>query len=204
MSQLRGADPSVPVAAPPYPSHPITSTFRMLTAFPFARQVKPLDPPATGRTATTFIQTGRNSWAESDLKLLTTEGQAQPELDKGDVQGPISIAVAVSAPVGGPPPPPAPGETPDQNKPESRLVVVGDSDFATNAVLGFNGNSDLFLNIVNWLAQQENMISIRARDPQDRRITLTAGQDRFIFWLTVLIIPGAILLAGVQTWWRRR
>jgi ABC-type uncharacterized transport system involved in gliding motility auxiliary subunit len=204
MNQLRGADPTIPVAGPPYPAHPITSTFRMLTAFPYARQVKPLDPPAPGRTATTFVQTGRNSWAESDLKTLTTEGQAQPDLDKGDVQGPISIAVAVSAPVGGPTPPPTPGETPDANKPESRLVVIGDSDFATNAILGFNGNRDLFLNVVNWLAQQENLISVRPRDPQDRRITLTAGQDRFIFWLTVLIIPGAILLAGVQTWWRRR
>jgi ABC-type uncharacterized transport system involved in gliding motility auxiliary subunit len=48
------------------------------------------------------------------------------------------------------------------------------------------------------------MISVRPRNPDDRRITLTAGQDRFIFWLTVLIIPGAIILAGVQSWWRRR
>ena len=60
------------------------------------------------------------------------------------------------------------------------------------------------MNIVNWLAQQENLISVRPRDPQERRITLSAGQDRFIFWLTVLIIPGMILLGGVQTWWRRR
>ena len=101
MSQLRGADASVPVAAPPYPSHPITSTFRMLTAFPYARQVKPVENASNGRTATTFVQSGRNSWAESDLKLLTTEGQAQPDLDKGDVQGPVSLAVAVSAPVAG-------------------------------------------------------------------------------------------------------
>ena len=83
-------------------------------------------------------------------------------------------------------------------------MVIGDSDFATNAVLGIGGNRDLFLNVVNWLAQQENLISVRPRDPQERRITLSAGQDRFIFWLTVLIIPGFILLGGVQTWWRRR
>jgi gliding motility-associatede transport system auxiliary component len=203
MSQLRGADASVPVAAPPYPSHPITNTFRMLTAFPYARQVKPVENPSNGRTATTFIQSGRNSWAESDLKLLTTEGQAKPDFDKGDVQGPVSMAVAVSAPVGGTPPP-APGQAPDQSKPETRLVVVGDSDFATNSNLGIGGNRDLFMNIVNWLAQQENLISVRPRDPQERRITLSAGQDRFIFWLTVLIIPGLILLGGVQTWWRRR
>jgi ABC-type uncharacterized transport system involved in gliding motility auxiliary subunit len=204
MSQLRGADASVPVAAPPYPSHPITANFRMLTAFPYARQVKPVENPSNGRTATTFIQSGRNSWAESDLKLLTTEGQAQPDFDKGDVQGPVSLAVAVSAPVGATPPPPAPGEAPPPPKPESRLVVVGDSDFATNGDLGIGGNRDLFLNIVNWLAQQENLISVRPRDPQERRITLSGGQDRFIFWMTVLVIPGLILLAGVQTWWRRR
>ncbi len=204
MSQLRGADASVPVAAPPYPSHAITSTFRMLTAYPYARQVKPAENPPAGRTVTTFVQSGRNSWAESDLKLLTTEGQAKPDIGQGDVQGPVSLAVAVSAPVGGTPPPPAGADTPDTPKPESRLVVIGDSDFATNGDLGVGGNRDLFLNVVNWLAQQENLISVRPRDPQERRITLSAGQDRFIFWLAVLVIPGVILLGGVQTWWRRR
>ena len=203
MSQLRGADPTVPVAAPPYPSHPITSTFKLITAFPYARQVKPAESPAAGRTVTTFIQSGRNSWAETDLKMLTSESQAQPDLDKGDVQGPVSLAVAMSAPVGGATPPPS-GESPDQAKPETRIVAIGDSDFASNSYLGVAGNRDLFLNIVNWLAQQENLIAIRPRDPQDRRVNLTAGQDRFIFLLTVLIIPGFVLLGGIQTWWRRR
>ena len=118
---------------------------------------------------TTFVQSGRNSWAETDLKMLTTEGQAQPDLDKGDIPGPVSLAVAVSAPVGGATPPPAPDAPADRAKPETRLVVVGDSDFASNAYLGVAGNRDLFLNIVNWLAQQENLIAIRPRDPQDRR-----------------------------------
>ena len=84
------------------------------------------------------------------------------------------------------------------------MVAFGDSDFATNSVLGVQGNRELFLNAVNWLAQQENLIAIRPRDPQDRRVNLTAGQDRFIFLLTVLIIPGFVLLGGIQTWWRRR
>ena len=83
-------------------------------------------------------------------------------------------------------------------------MVFGDSDFAANGWLGIPGNRDLFLNTVNWLAQQENLIAIRPRDPEDRRITLTADQQERIFWLTVFIIPGLILLAGVQTWWRRR
>ena len=89
-------------------------------------------------------------------------------------------------------------------KPESRVVVFGDSDFASNFALGIRGNGDLFVNAVNWLAQQENLIAIRPREPEDRRITLTRDQEQRIFWLTVLIIPGLILLAGVQTWWRRR
>ena len=84
------------------------------------------------------------------------------------------------------------------------MAVMGDSDFAANAALGIQGNRDLFMNIVGWLSQQENLISIRARDPEDRRIMLTADQERLIFYLTVLIVPGLILLAGVQTWWRRR
>ncbi len=57
---------------------------------------------------------------------------------------------------------------------------------------------------MNWLAQQENLIAIRPHDAEDRRITLTADQALAMFYLTVLIVPGLILLAGVQTWWRRR
>jgi ABC-type uncharacterized transport system involved in gliding motility auxiliary subunit len=205
MSQLRGASADVPVAAPPYPYHPITNTFRMLTAYPYARGVKPIEGGPSGRTATTFVQSGRNSWAETDLKLLTTKGEAQPNPDQGDVQGPVSLAVAVSAPATvTTAAAQTNGQGDESKKPETRLVVVGDSDFATNGFLGTGGNRDMFLNIVNWLAQQENLISVRPRSPEDRRITLTAGQERFIFWLTVLIIPGTVLLAGVQTWWRRR
>ena len=83
-------------------------------------------------------------------------------------------------------------------------MVAGDSDFAATAGLGIQGNRDLFMNIVGWLSQQENLIAIRPKDPEDRRITLTADQTRRIFYLTVLIVPGLVLLAGVQTWWRRR
>jgi hypothetical protein len=205
MSQLRGAQADVPVAAPPYPFHQITSTFRLLTAYPYARSVKPLEGAPAGRTVTSIITSGRNSWAESDLLMLTTKGQAKPEFDKGDVQGPISLAVAVSAPATEATPPPANadgGDTP--NKPETRLVVVGDSDFASNSVAGMGGNRDMFLNMVNWLAQQENLISVRARNPADRRVTVTAGQDRMIYWFSLFILPALIFLAGVQAWWRRR
>jgi ABC-type uncharacterized transport system involved in gliding motility auxiliary subunit len=81
---------------------------------------------------------------------------------------------------------------------------MGDSDFARNGVLGIQGNRDMFMNTVGWLSQQENLISIRPRDPQDRRVTLTARQQGLIRLLAIFLIPGVILAAGVQTWWRRR
>jgi ABC-type uncharacterized transport system involved in gliding motility auxiliary subunit len=178
----------------------------MLTAYPYARSVKPAEGSSSGRTPTTFIQSGPSSWAETDLKTLTTRGEAQPDVDGGDSKGPISLAVAVSAPAseGTPPPPDTPNSDQPADKPETRVVVVGDSDFAANGFLNIPGNRDMFLNIVNWLAQQENLIAVRPRDPEDRRIAVSAGQDRLIFWFTVLIMPGLILLAGVHAWWRRR
>src|SRR5204862_5078783 len=132
--------------------------------------------------------------------------QVERELDKGDKPGPVSLAAAVSATA--PAPSTAAGDSPakasDAPKPESRIVVFGDSDFVTNGYLGIPGNRDLFLNSVNWLAQQENLISIRPKDPEDRRVSLTADQAKLIFWLSIVIIPGFILAAGVQAWWRRR
>jgi len=123
--------------------------------------------------------------------------------------GPVSLAAAVSATAtDAPTPTPTSGDSAnkpaDAPKPETRMVVFGDSDFVTNGYLGIPGNRDLFLNSVNWLAQQENLISIRPKDPEDRRVSLTADQAKLIFWLSILIIPGLILAAGVQTWWRRR
>ena len=203
MGRLIGTDESVPVAAS-YPPHPITENFQLLTAFPLARSMTPLEGGASGRTAQSLVQTSRSSWAETNLKTLS--GSEPAKLDDADKKGPVSLAAAVSSPAIPVPPAaetaPKNGETPKAA--ETRLVAFGDSDFASNGALGVQGNRDLFLNVVNWLAQQENLIAIRPRDPEDRRITLTADQQRRIFYLTVLIVPGLVLLAGVQTWWRRR
>jgi ABC-type uncharacterized transport system involved in gliding motility auxiliary subunit len=201
MGRLLGTDESVPVAAS-YPPHAISENFNLMTAYPLARSMTPVEGGVNGHTAQKLVETSRNSWGETNLKGLSTQ---PAKLDDDDKKGPVSLAAAVSAPATvTPPKPPAAkeGETP---KPaETRFVAIGDSDFASNAAIRITGNQDLFLNTVNWLAQQENLIAIRPRDPEDRRITLTADNERVIFYLTVLIVPGLILLAGVQTWWRRR
>jgi ABC-type uncharacterized transport system involved in gliding motility auxiliary subunit len=202
MGRLIGTDESVPVAAS-YPSHPITEKFNLLTAYPLARSMSPIEGGVNGHTAQKVVETSKSSWAETNLKSLT--GGQPAKLDEGDKPGPVPLASAVSAPATVTPAAKTPAKDGETPKPaETRLVAFGDSDFASNGALGVSGNRDLFLNTVNWLAQQENLISIRPRDPEDRRITLTADQERRIFFLTVLIVPGLILLAGVQTWWRRR
>jgi ABC-type uncharacterized transport system involved in gliding motility auxiliary subunit len=205
MGQLLGTDVSVPVAAK-YDPHPITDRFNLLTAYPLARSVTAAPGGSNGKTAQNLVETSANSWAESNIKELTTTGKVARELDKGDKPGPISLAAAVSAPVGDTPAPPTPdpAKPADQPKPEARIAVYGDSDFVSNGYLGIPGNRDLFLNTINWLAQQENLISIRPREAGSSTLNMTADAAQRIFWLSILIIPGLILAAGVQTWWRRR
>lgn len=209
MGQLIGTGPSVPLAAS-YPSHPITDRFQLMTAYPLTRSVTPIAGGVEGRTPQTFIETSPRSWAESDLKALSTGSEVGMDEGKGDKTGPIPIGAAVSVNAPEPPAAPAPaadstgsnGEKPPT--PQTRLVVIGDSDFASNGALGIQGNRDLFVNTVNWLAQQENLIAIRPRDPSDRRVSLTADQERRIFYLTVLLIPVAIFGLGIYGWARRR
>jgi len=202
MGRLIGTDESVPVAAS-YPPHPITENFQLITAFPLARSMSPIEGGVNGRTAQRLVETSPRSWAETNLKSLS--GSEAAKLDDADKKGPVSLAAAVSAPAAdAPPPAEAAKNGAEAKKAETRLVAFGDSDFASNAALGVPGNRDLFLNTVNWLAQQENLIAIRPRDPEDRRITLTDAQMNWIRLLTIFIIPGFVLLAGVQTWWRRR
>ncbi len=201
MGRLIGTDASVPIAAN-YPSHPITARFNFITAYPLAREASPVSGGVNGHTAQPFVESSPRSWAETDIKTLLTTGQVSLDESKGDKKGPITIGSAVSAPVGGATPPSKPGD--DAPKPETRVVVIGDSDFAENGVLGVQGNRDLFMNIVGWLSQQENLISIRPKEADDRRVTLTATQQNNITWLSLLVIPAFVFGTGVYTWWRRR
>jgi gliding motility-associatede transport system auxiliary component len=201
MGRLIGTDASVPVVAN-YPSHPITERFNFLTAFPLARSITPVSGGVNGHTAQTFVETSARSWAEADIKALLTSGEVSLDEAKGDKKGPIPIGAVVSA-AATPTDAPKLGED-TASKPETRVAVIGDSDFVANSGLGIQGNKDLYMNTIGWLSQQENLISIRPKEPDDRRITLTATQQANIQWLSLLVIPGLIFGSGVYTWWRRR
>ncbi len=198
---------TVPVAAAPYPEHPITERFNLITMFPLVRAVLPAMNAPQNRTARPFVQTAARSWAETSLSTIENPDALAPEPEKGDTPGPVSIAVAVAVPAASPATPepasPAPGAE-EPPKPETRVVAFGDSDFAANAYLGIEGNRDLFMNTVSWLAQQENLIAVRPKEAADRRLTLTANHITGLFWMSLVLVPAVVLGAGLFSWWRRR
>ena len=201
--QLVGANASVPVGLPS--DHAITKGYRIFSAFSLARSVAPIEGGTDGKFAQKVVETGPESWSESDVKGLYETGRPEKDPAKGDKPGPLAVGAAVSAPAAVPPPSATAAVPPptDGPKPESRLVVFGDSDFATNRWVRQLGNGDVFLNSVNWLAQQEDLIAIRPRDPEDRRIEMTLGAQ----WAVLIFfcaIPLLLFGNAVRVYWKRR
>ena len=87
---------------------------------------------------------------------------------------------------------------------KGRLIVFGDSDFAVNQFYAALGNGDLFTNTVTFLAQDENFISIKAKDPANRPVTMTEAQEKSVAWLVQLLLPGSVFIIGISVWFRRR
>lgn len=213
IGQLLGQGPATPLAAN-YPAHPIVDRFNVITAFPLARSVTAVvGGGPSNRIAQAFAETSEQSWAETDLKALGAGTSVAFDEGTGDQQGPVSIAAAVSAPIEKPPAAESADATPegdaadeaDTPRRDARLVVVGDSDFVANSGIRLTpGNPDLFLNAMNWLAQQENLIAIRPREADDRRVTITGDGQRLTYLFSLLVVPVGIFGAGVYTWWRRR
>ena len=202
---LSGAtnDPSIAVAAT-YPMHAITERFATLTIYPLARSINPVEGGVNGHTAQTIVETSRQSWAEANLASLSGEAGVSMDEASGDKVGPVPLGAVVSSasePPSANPSKPATGET---LKPETRLVVLGDSDFPSNAYAGVPGNMNFFANAISWLAQQESLIAIRPTEAQDRRVTMTVRQQTGVFWASIVVMPALVFLAGIYTWWRRR
>lgn len=184
VGRLFGAGPQIPLVSN-YSNHKITERFKVMTFFPLARSVQPVTPPADGVNVETLLSSSERSWGETNMK------SAEASFDeKVDLKGPVSLAVVATKDQG-------------ENK-KSRMVVYGDSDFAANGFFGLQGNGNLFTNTVSWLAQDESFISIRPKNPEDRRLTMTEAQGRMVYYVSVVFLPLSILVAGVSVWMKRR
>src|SRR4029453_10694894 len=149
--------------------------------------------------------TSADGWGETDLVNLT-------KVDKGpqDLAGPVSLGVALQLNAPPPPPPPAdedrppPPPPPAPNGPKGRMVVYGDSDFATNAQLDQPGNATLIANTLNWMVQRESHLGIAPKEPEQVHLSLTPQERRNNMWLVVLGLPALALVAGIFITVRRR
>jgi len=201
VSRLLGGDYFMPVVSE-YEFHEITQRFRYATFFPFCRSISLVEPKPEAATLTLLARTSPNSWSERQLT------EKDVKFDQGkDQQGPISLAAAGTwklAPEAKPEEKPA-TETPSAEKPqEARFVVTGDSDFVNNRYYGLSGNGNFFLNAVNWLTEESDLISILPKTQTPRTIQLTPSQGRLLFFVSVVILPLAVLLIGLSVWLRRR
>jgi ABC-type uncharacterized transport system involved in gliding motility auxiliary subunit len=191
--------PTTPFAAE-YGDHEITRELGDATLFHVARSVLPAES-AKGAIEP-IVRTGEQSWAERDMDRLLTKGEAEYNAET-DVKGPVSVAVAGTLELGAPPPPPAEGEEPAAPK-AARLVVLGDSDFASNQLIREFRNRDLFVNSVNWLLGDVEAISVRPGQARASRLQLSSEQFLEIRYLALFVMPELIALFGVIAWWQRR
>jgi ABC-type uncharacterized transport system involved in gliding motility auxiliary subunit len=181
---------TTPFASRYDPNHPITQDLREYTMFHVVRSVKP-SAEAEGRFSE-IVLTGRESWAERDLEQFYADGRA--EFDGEDLSGPVPIAVAGTVILE------AAGDAPQ----EARLAVFGDSDFASNQMLGSYQNRDLFVNTVNWLLGDVEAISVRPNRSRASQFQMAASQKRTVQLLALFAIPEVLAVVGVYIWWTRR
>ena len=175
--------------------HEITRLLRDPTLFPMVRSVG-IDPAAAADFSV-LVRTGRDSWAERDLAAWRENGRA--EYSESDLLGPVPIAVA-----GTPRRASAEAATAPAEQKAGRLVVFGDSDFATNQYLGAASNRDLFVNTINWLAGEVDSISLRPNLSRASSFQMSQDQFRFLQYVSLLVVPEAIAVVGVLVWWSRR
>ena len=167
-----------------YPFHEITRDLNgFQSLFPFARSITITSTDLISRTASAILSTSPDSWAETDLK--STQFEYTQDLD---LPGPIHI-----------------GATVEDYDSDARLVLFGNAGFITNQNTSPQwANLDLFINAVNWLAEEEQLISIRPKQPANRRVFLTPFHSNLTLFTTVIFLPLAIFVVGIGIWWKRR
>lgn len=184
VGRLLGAGPAIPLVIN-YGENPIVHDFNgSMTFFPLARTVAVADTSKTEPEATELLKTSAASFTVASL------GNGTVKYDpKKDQRGPLSLGVAAENKSG---------------KTDARLVVIGNSEFATNQWENQQRNGDLFFNSVNWLSEESNLISIRPKEAANRRVTLTEAQTRGLQWASTVFVPLFVIVLGIIIWVKRR
>jgi ABC-type uncharacterized transport system involved in gliding motility auxiliary subunit len=184
IGQMAGLGPQVALVTS-YDSHAIVNDLkRTVTGFPLSRSLEIKNGDKT---------TIEKLFSSSDSSLATTKLDS-PDINPKDpknTNGPLLLAAAGTYNSG-------------KENSQGRFVVMGSSSWAANSFIGFNGNRDLALNTINWLASDEDLISIRPKERDDRRITLTQAQMSWVRITSQFLLPLLVIFAGVSVWWRRR
>jgi len=184
IGQLVGLGPQVALVQS-YGSQPIVSDMKgTTTGFPLSRsmEIKSTDKTSVEK----LFDSSASSLATNDLSSNRVNVN-----DPKNKKGPLTIAAAGTYNTG-------------KEKVQGRFVVVGSSSWAANRFIAFNGNNDLALNAINWLSSDEDLISIRPKEQEDRRITMTRAQLNWVRATSQFVLPLVVVIAGVFVWWKRR
>jgi ABC-type uncharacterized transport system involved in gliding motility auxiliary subunit len=179
------------VLANKYGSSPIVSGLSaegLPVILPLARSVTKAEKPPEGLTETMLVETSPEGWGETNLKDLDAGIKKDPE----DTQGPVSLAVSLSA---------ADAKA-DAKMP--RLVVIGNSRFAANGAIENGANGTLFANAAHWLVGSDKQVGIPPKTPAQTSLSLTDAQVNRLAWAAVVGLPGLAVLLGIWVWYRRR
>jgi ABC-type uncharacterized transport system involved in gliding motility auxiliary subunit len=184
----RSINPPTVAAASEYGTSPITNKIKTtVTVFPSARSVTVLKTGSdTKVTPVLLVKTAAQSWGETNFSTLA---QSTADYNPGqDSLGPVSIAASA--------------QITDKNN--ARVVVIGDSDFASNAANSEYANGDFFINSVDWAAHQDNLIDITPKTPTNRMMLPPQAYTMNLLLLGfVFVLPGLVIFSGIMVWIQR-
>ena len=186
MSRVVGGDFLVALVSQYVMGHPITEHFNQTTFFPVSRSVQPSTEATPGIEVVPLAVSGSGSWAETNLVDLE-KGEAQFDASS-DLAGPICLSVAAQ----------------ESGEKGGRMVVVGDSDFITDAYLQLSGNLSLAQNMIRWLVRDDRFVSLPPRELEFKPLFLTESQRNKMFFLILVALPGVFLFFGVTALLKRK
>ena len=171
-----------------FTGHDITDEFTVPILLPVSRHIDFDLQLGQDWDFVSIAQTSGNSWAE--MNPTNTEPQLDPQ---DDIKGPLTIAAALTA-----------KSSSQGDEQAARIVIVGNSAFATNGYLTYPGNTDFFLKTVAWLAGESHLVSIAPKEPAFRPFVPNPSQEQALLFFQVLFLPLFTLFLGFSVWKKRQ